>query len=148
MKKVTLLCKSLLPLPEKHSGLTDKELRYRKRCSTLFPTKKSVIFSVHAVALLKSFENIYSNNTFLEVETPILQNQYGGAEARPFLTHLNALDYEMYLRISLEINLKKLVIGGMERVFELGKSFVMKGLTKLIIPNLPCLKPMRATGLQ
>jgi lysyl-tRNA synthetase class 2 len=129
-KQVTLLCKTLLPLADKHAGLADKELRYRKRWLDLIANPE-----VHETFQLRSriltFTRRYlEDQNFLEVETPILQSIYGGAEARPFTTNLHALDQEMFLRISLEIPLKKLIIGGIERVFEMGKVFRNEGIDR------------------
>lgn len=129
-KKVTLLCKTLLPLADKHSGLADKELRYRKRWLDLISNEeilKSFLLRSHIVKLVRDF---FHSRDFIEVETPILQSIYGGAEARPFVTKLNALDQEMFMRISLEIPLKKLIIGGMQRVFEIGRVFRNEGIDR------------------
>jgi lysyl-tRNA synthetase class 2 len=134
-KKVTLLCKSLLPLPDKHSGLSDKGVRYRKRWLDLI-IHPDVMFQLRLRSrILQLVRNYFERHVFLEVETPILQNTYGGAQARPFLTHLNALDQEMFLRISLEIPLKKLIVGGFERVFEIGKVFRNEGIDRTHNPE-------------
>lgn len=130
VKKVTLLAKTLLPLPDKHAGLADIELRYRKRwldlitnpdVQTLFRTRSQI---------LRTVKEHFNSQGFLEVETPVLQSLYGGAEARPFTTKLNALDQDMFLRISLEIPLKKLIVGGMDKVFEIGKVFRNEGIDR------------------
>lgn len=128
--EVTLLCKTLLPLADKHAGLADKELRYRKRWLDLISNhdvqdrfrKRSQIF--------RYIREYFEGHGFLEVETPVLSSIYGGAEARPFTTKLNALDQEMFLRISLEIPLKKLIIGGMGRVYEIGRVFRNEGIDR------------------
>ena len=135
VKEITLLCKTLLPLPDKHAGLENKELRYRKRWLDLIanPEVKEV-FLVRS-KILQVVRRYLEENDFLEVETPVLQNIYGGANARPFITHLNALDLEMYLRISLEIPLKKLLVGGFDRVFEISKVFRNEGLDKTHNPE-------------
>ena len=129
-KKVTVLCKTLLPLAEKHSGLADKELRYRKRWLDLITNPEVQTPSACAAASCIFIRDYLNEAGFLEVETPILQSIYGGAEARPFVTKLNALDQEMFLRISLEIPLKKLIIGGMDRVFEIGRVFRNEGIDR------------------
>lgn len=129
-KEVTLLTKTLLPLPDKHSGLADKELRYRKRWLDLIANQEvQKTFRVRS-EILKQIRQILQENGFMEVETPVLQSIYGGAEARPFVTKLNALDQEMFLRISLEIPLKKLIVGGMNRVFEIGRVFRNEGIDR------------------
>ncbi len=134
-KKVTLLCKTLLPLPDKHSGLADKGVRYRKRWLDLIcnPEIKEQ-FRLRS-RIIRYIRTYLEKEGFLEVETPVLQNVYGGAQARPFTTLLNALDQEMFLRISLEIPLKKLLVGGMGRVFELGKVFRNEGIDRTHNPE-------------
>lgn len=129
-KEVTLLTKTLLPLADKHSGLADKELRYRKRWLDLIthPEVKKT-FQIRS-EILKLVRDYMQEHQFIEVETPVLQSIYGGAEARPFETKLNALDQDMFLRISLEIPLKKLIVGGMDRVFEMGKVFRNEGIDR------------------
>lgn len=128
--KVTLLCKALLPLADKHSGLADKELRYRRRWLDLitnFDVAEKFRTRSRIVQLMRQY---FAEHQFIEVETPVLQSIYGGAEARPFETKLNALDQEMFLRISLEIPLKKLIVGGMNRVYEIGKVFRNEGIDR------------------
>lgn len=133
--KVTLLCKTLLPLADKHSGLADKELRYRKRWLDLI-TNLDVANTFRTRSLiLRLIRNYFETQGFLEVETPILQSIYGGAEARPFITKLNALDQEMFMRISLEIPLKKLIVGGMDRVYEIGRVFRNEGIDRTHNPE-------------
>lgn len=129
-KKVTLLCKTLLPLADKHSGLADKELRYRKRWLDLISNPEvQQSFRVRS-QILHLIRDYFNSQGFLEVETPVLQSIYGGAEARPFETRLNALEQDMFLRISLEIPLKKLIVGGMDRVFEIGRVFRNEGIDR------------------
>ncbi len=129
-KRVTLLCKTLLPLADKHAGLTDKELRYRKRWLDLISNQETKELFRNRSRLIKILRDFCHEQDFLEVETPVLQSIYGGAEARPFITKLNALNQEMFLRISLEIPLKKLIVGGMNRVFELGRVFRNEGIDR------------------
>jgi lysyl-tRNA synthetase class 2 len=134
-KTVTLLCKTLLPLPDKHSGLADKGVRYRKRWLDLI-AHPDVIKTFHIRSrILQLIRQYFERHGFLEVETAVLQNTYGGAQARPFTTHLHALDQEMYLRISLEIPLKKLIVGGLLKVFELGKVFRNEGIDRTHNPE-------------
>lgn len=129
-KKVTVLCKTLLPLAEKHAGLSDKELRYRKRWLDLISNPDVQQTFLKRSRILRFVRNYMEGLSFIEVETPTLQSIYGGAEARPFKTHLHALDQEMFLRISLEIPLKKLIIGGLNRIFEIGRVFRNEGIDR------------------
>lgn len=129
-KKVTLLCKPLLPLADKHSGLADKELRYRKRWLDLITHDDVRQNFKNRSKILKLIRDYLHSQEFMEVETPVLQSIYGGAEARPFETQLNALDQKMFMRISLEIPLKKLIIGGLNRVFEIGRVFRNEGIDR------------------
>jgi len=143
-KKVTLLCKTLLPLAEKHSGLADKELRYRKRWLDLI-THPEVQQSFRTRSRILSYiRNFMQKKEFMEVETPILQSIYGGAEARPFETNLHALDQDMFLRISLEIPLKKLIVGGMERIYEIGRVFRNEGIDRNHNPEFTLLEAYAA----
>ena len=134
-KKVTLLCKTLLPLPDKHSGLVDKGVRYRKRWLDLICHRDVLEQFQKRSRIMREVRSYFERCGFLEVETPTLQNIYGGAQAKPFKTHLNALDQEMYLRISLEIPLKKLIVGGYEKVFEMGKVFRNEGIDRTHNPE-------------
>lgn len=125
---VTLLCKSLLPLPDKHAGLSQKETRYRKRWLDLISNPNvmdTFLLRSQIVALMRKY---FAQEEFVEVETPALERIYGGANAKPFRTELNALHMQMYMRIALEISLKKLIIGGFNRVFEIGKLFRNEGM--------------------
>ena len=140
VKKVTLLCKTLLPLPDKHSGLADKGMRYRKRWLDLIANEEVRETFKMRSEILRAVREFFYQNEFLEVETPVLQNIYGGAEAKPFISHLNALHQEMYLRIALEIALKKLIIGGMPKVFEIGKVFRNEGLDRTHNPEFTMLE--------
>lgn len=139
-KKVTLLCKTLLPLPDKHAGLADKELRYRKRWLDLIsnPDVRQT-FRTRSL-ILSEIRKAFGEADFIEVETPVLQGIYGGAEARPFITKLNALDQQMFMRIALEISLKKLIVGGMDRVFEIGKVFRNEGIDRNHNPEFTLLE--------
>ncbi len=144
VKKVTLLCKSLLPLPEKHSGVTDKEIRYRKRWLDLISHEDVYkVFHTRSRILHILRQHLHSQN-FVEVETPILQSIYGGAEARPFITHINAIDQDFFLRISLEIPLKKLLVGGVERIFEISKVFRNEGIDRTHNPEFTMIEAYAA----
>ena len=126
--KITLLSKSLLPLPEKFHGMTDTDLRYRQRYIDLImnaDVKKTFINRSKILASIRSYLNAQN---FLEVETPMLVSNAGGAAARPFETHFNALDEDFKLRISLELYLKRLIVGGFDRVYEIGRVFRNEGL--------------------
>lgn len=128
--KITFLCKSLLPLADKHSGLADKELRYRKRWLDLITNEEVRALFATRSRILLLLRQFLQEKGFIEVETPVLQGTYGGAQARPFTTTLHALEQEMFLRISLEIPLKKLIIGGFDKVFEIGKAFRNEGIDR------------------
>jgi len=128
-KKLFLLTKSLLPMPEKFHGLVDHEIRYRQRYLDLMvnpETRKVFQIRSHLVTAIRKF---FTFHNFLEVETPMLHVIPGGATARPFVTHHNALDMQLYLRIAPELHLKRLVVGGMERVFELNRNFRNEGIS-------------------
>jgi lysyl-tRNA synthetase class 2 len=123
------ISKSLQPLPDKWHGLADVEKRYRQRYLDLIVSPQSrEIFRRRAV-LIKTIRNYLDSYDFLEIETPILQTEVGGAEARPFLTHHNALDLPLSLRIATELHLKRMIVGGFERVYELGRIFRNEGLS-------------------
>lgn len=134
-KRVVLLCKTLLPLPDKHSGLADKGVRYRKRWLDLI-SHPDVVKTFHIRSqILRILRSYFEKSGFMEVETPVLQNVYGGAQAAPFVTKLNALEQEMFLRISLEIPLKKLLVGGLLKVYEIGKVFRNEGIDRTHNPE-------------
>ncbi len=139
-KKVTLLTKTLLPLPDKHKGLADKGICYRKRWLDLISHPESSHRFFLRSKIIQIIRNFMDHLQFLEVETPILQNLYGGAEARPFTSHLNALDQNMYLRISLELSLKKLVVGNLQKVYEIGKIFRNEGIDRTHNPEFTMLE--------
>ena len=127
-KEVTLLSKSLRPLPEKFHGLKDTDLRYRQRYTDLIvnPEVKKT-FEIRS-KIIKNIRKILEEEGYLEVETPVLNTISGGASARPFITHHNTLDIDMYLRIALELNLKRLIVGGFDRVYEIGRVFRNEGM--------------------
>nr|MBQ8244059.1 lysine--tRNA ligase [Oscillospiraceae bacterium] len=127
-KNVTLLSKSLLPLPNKFHGLTDKEIRFRQRYVDLMvnpEVKQNFIVRSRFIKFMRSY---LDNMNYIEVETPVLNTIAGGASARPFITHHNTLDIDMYMRIATELPLKRLIIGGMDRVYEIGRIFRNEGM--------------------
>ena len=126
--EITLLSKSLKVLPEKFHGLNDQELRYRQRYLDLIMNPDVKDTFIKRSAVLREIRNYLDSKNFLEVETPVLQTIPGGAAARPFITHHNALDIDMYCRIALELPLKRLIVGGLERVYEIGRVFRNEGI--------------------
>ncbi|MDN3507691.1 MAG: lysine--tRNA ligase, partial [Simkaniaceae bacterium] len=142
--KFTLLCKTLLSLPDKHAGIADKGVRYRKRWLDLITDQDSMNIFFMRSAIVKMTREYMGEHNFIEVETPVLQNNYGGAEARPFQSHLNSLDQEMFLRISLEIPLKKLIVGGMSKIFEIGKVFRNEGIDRTHNPEFTMMEAYAA----
>ena len=127
-KEVKLLSKSLRPLPEKFHGLKDMDLRYRQRYTDLIVNPEVKNTFLLRSKIIKNIRNILEEKGYLEVETPILNTISGGATARPFITHHNTLDINMYLRIALELNLKRLIVGGFDKVFEMGRVFRNEGM--------------------
>ena len=128
VKSLTLLCKSLKVLPEKFHGLTDVDTRYRQRYVDLIMNPESKETFIKRSQILKEIRNFLDGRGFMEVETPMLVSNAGGAAARPFETHYNALNEDVKLRISLELYLKRLIVGGLERVFEIGRVFRNEGV--------------------
>ena len=126
--RVTLLSKSLLPLPEKFHGLTNTELRYRQRYVDLIVNPEVKRNFVIRSQFIKHVRDFMDNRGFMEVETPVLDTISGGATARPFITHHNTLDIDMYMRIATELPLKRLIVGGMDRVYEIGRIFRNEGM--------------------
>ena len=127
-RTVTLLSKSLRPLPEKFHGLTDKETRYRQRYVDLIVNPEVRQAFVVRSRFIKHVREFLDNRGYMEVETPVLNTISGGATARPFITHHNTLDIDMYMRIATELPLKRLIVGGMDRVYELGRIFRNEGM--------------------
>ena len=127
-KEVVLLSKSLRPLPEKFHGLKDTDLRYRQRYTDLIVNPEVKQTFLNRSKIISTIRKILDEKGYLEVETPILNTISGGATARPFITHHNSLNIEMYLRIALELNLKRLIVGGFDRVYEMGRVFRNEGM--------------------
>ncbi len=140
VEEITFLSKDLLPLPEKWHGLQDVELRYRQRYVdlTMNPDVREVF--VKRSKIVQSIRNFLDSRGYLEVETPVLQPIAGGAAAKPFVTHHNTLDTDLYLRIAPELYLKRLIVGGMERVYELSRNFRNEGISKKHNPEFTMLE--------
>ncbi len=140
-----LLSKSLRPLPEKYHGLEDRELRQRKRYLDLIANGEEVrnIFVTRS-RVISAMRRYLDEHGFLEVETPILQPLYGGATARPFVTHHNTLDRDLYLRIAVELYLKRLIIGGIDRVYEIGRNFRNEGIDRSHNPEFTMMECYQA----
>jgi len=138
--EAVLLTKSLRPLPEKFHGLTDQEMRYRQRYVDLIVNDESrAVFSMRA-GVIQFIRQFFTERGFIEVETPMMQPIPGGAAARPFVTHHNALDMELYLRIAPELYLKRLVVGGFEKVFEVNRNFRNEGISTQHNPEFTMLE--------
>ena len=127
-RSIVLLSKSLLPLPEKYHGLTDKEIRFRQRYVDLMVNPEVKQNFIIRSKFIKHLRNYLDNMGYIEVETPVLNTIAGGASARPFVTHHNTLDIDMFMRIATELPLKRLIIGGMDRVYEIGRIFRNEGM--------------------
>lgn len=141
---LTVLAKALRPLPEKWHGLRDKELRYRRRYLDLIANEDSRKVFLLRSKILEVARTFLAERDFLEVETPVLQPIYGGAFARPFTTHHHALDMPLYLRIADELYLKRLIVGGFERVYEIGKDFRNEGMDRTHSPEFTQLELYQA----
>jgi lysyl-tRNA synthetase, class II len=142
----TMASKALRPLPEKWHGLADEETRVRRRYLDLIVSPDARRLVEARATVLRSLRDTLDRRGFLEVETPILQVMHGGAAARPFATHLNAFDLEMYLRIAIELSLKRLVVGGLERVYEIGRNFRNEGIDTTHSAEFTMLEAYEAYG--
>jgi lysyl-tRNA synthetase class 2 len=140
IEQSVMLTKSLRPLPDKYHGLADQEMRYRQRYVDLIVNEQSRNLFVMRSKIIAAIRNFLAKRDFLEVETPMMQVIPGGATARPFITHHNALDLDMYLRIAPELYLKRLVVGGYERVFEINRNFRNEGLSTRHNPEFTMLE--------
>lgn len=138
--RLTHLSKALRPLPEKWHGLTDTETRYRKRYLDLISNHESLERFRMRSNIISSVRKYLDDRGYLEVETPVLENQAGGASAKPFTTHHNALDIDMTLRIATELHLKRLIVGGMEKVYEIGRDFRNEGMDNTHNPEFTMLE--------
>lgn len=139
-KEVILLSKSLRPLPEKFHGLKDTDLRYRQRSVDLIMNPEVKETFKKRSLIIKEIRNMLDEKGFMEVETPILQTIPGGASARPFITHHNTLDIDMYLRIATELYLKRLIVGGFDKVYEIGRNFRNEGMDIKHNPEFTCIE--------
>ena len=145
-EKYTHLVKALRPLPEKFHGLTDVEERYRRRYLDLIMNEDAKRVAIQRPRIIRAMQEYFDNKGFIEVETPVLQNIQGGATARPFITHHNALDANFYLRIATELHLKRLIVGGLERVYEIGRIFRNEGMDKTHNPEFTTVELYQAFG--
>jgi len=143
-RALTVLAKSLLPPPEKWHGLSDVELRYRRRYVDLFANPDVADVFKKRSAIIDHIRRFLTDRGFLEVETPMMQPIYGGAAAKPFVTHHNALDMDLYMRISPELYLKRLLVGGLERVFEINRNFRNEGISTRHNPEFTMLELYQA----
>ena len=142
----THLVKALRPLPEKFHGLQDIEERYRRRYLDLIMNEDAKRVAILRPRIICAMQEYFDNEGFIEVETPVLQNIQGGATARPFITHHNALDSNFYLRIATELHLKRLLVGGLERVYEIGRIFRNEGMDKTHNPEFTTVELYQAYG--
>jgi len=144
VEDLTILCKALRPLPEKWHGLKDVEIRYRKRCLDLIANPEIREFFKERTKVITLVREYLDEHDFIEMETPILQPIYGGGEARPFETYYNALEQDMYLRIADELYLKRLIVGGYEKVYEVCRDFRNEGVDRLHNPEFTMLEVYQA----
>lgn len=144
VEEITHLSKALRPLPDKYHGLTDVETKYRQRYLDLIANDDTYDRFYKRSQIITAIRDYMNQDGFIEVETPMLQNSAGGASARPFITHHNALDIDMYLRIALELHLKRLIVGGMERVYEIGRVFRNEGMDQKHNPEFTVMETYAA----
>ena len=145
-EKYTHLVKALKPLPEKFHGLQDVEERYRRRYLDLIMNEEAKRVAIQRPKIIRAMQEYFDNEGFIEVETPVLQNIQGGATARPFITHHNALDANFYLRSATELHLKRLLVGGLERVYEIGRIFRNEGMDRTHNPEFTTVELYQAYG--
>ena len=146
VNKLTLLSKALRPLPEKWHGLKDTELRYRQRYVDLIVNPEVRDTFVKRTKIVAKVREYLNGQNFMEVETPMMHAIPGGAAARPFITHHNALDIDIYMRISPELYLKRLIVGGLERVYEINRSFRNEGIDNRHNPEFTMMESYQAYG--
>ncbi|RLI67424.1 MAG: lysine--tRNA ligase, partial [Candidatus Gerdarchaeota archaeon] len=144
VEKLFLLSKSLKPLPEKWHGLKDVEIRYRRRCLDLMVNTETRKTFLIRTEIIKQIRRFLDERDFKEVETPMLQGLAGGAKAKPFVTHYNALNYDVYLRIAPELFLKRLLVGGLEKIYELNRNFRNEGISAVHNPEFTMLEIYQA----
>jgi lysyl-tRNA synthetase class 2 len=143
---LTYLGKSLEPHPDKHKGLVDVELRQRMRYLDLTYNPETLQRAKQRIQIIRTIRSYLESHSYMEVETPIFQSIAGGAAARPFVTHHNALDIDLFLRIALELHLKRLLVGGIEKVYEIGRVFRNEGISKKHNPEFTMLELYQAYG--
>ncbi|WP_026624980.1 lysine--tRNA ligase [Eggerthia catenaformis] len=144
VENYTHLSKALRPLPEKFHGLSDTEERYRRRYVDLIMNEEARKVAFARPRIIRSIQNYLDNKNYVEVETPIMNNILGGAAAKPFVTHFNALDSDFYLRIATELNLKRLIVGGMDAVYEIGRLFRNEGMDRTHNPEFTTIEVYKA----
>lgn len=144
--EIHLLAKAVRPLPDKWHGLTDVDTRFRQRYADLIVNAEARRHFEVRHAIIASFRRTLDQHGFIEVETPMLHNEAGGAHARPFVTHHNTLDVDLYLRIALELHLKRLIVGGLERVYEIGRTFRNEGMSTRHNPEFTMMELYQAFG--
>lgn len=144
VSEITILSKSLLPLPEKYHGLKDVDARYRQRYVDLIVNPEVKDAFIKRSRIISEIRKFLDSLDFMEVETPVLHSQAGGAAARPFITHHNTLDIDLYLRIALELHLKRLIVGGFDRVYEIGRVFRNEGMDTRHNPEFTMLELYQA----
>src|SRR3989338_1934219 len=146
VENLTVLSKALLPPPEKWHGLRDVELRYRQRYLDLIANEQAMKTSLDRIKIIKGIRNFLDSRGYVEVETPMMQPIPGGAVARPFITHHNTLDMDLYLRIAPELYMKRLLVGGMERIYEINRNFRNEGISTRHNPEFTMLEAYEAYG--
>src|SRR5262249_23939185 len=143
---LTFLAKSLEPHPEKYHGMHDEEYRLRHRYLDLIYTPETLTRSHQRIKIVRTIRNLLNGRVYVEVETPALHSVASGAAARPFITHHNALDIDLFLRIALELHLKRLLVGGIEKVYEIGRVFRNAGISRKHNPEFTMLELYQAYG--